>query len=141
MCVWCVLFVVDFCDVIVDPTHRKKRSRVPRAVPSFSGHRNSVLLRCAMQNEASLSPVKNSESTVLKDGLHTNTLASEGKECSLRSWTLDLKSAVFWFVVYRKTARRHVASCEMDSGHWALRSLSSTGPFKSSCLVRTLKTL
>ena len=51
---------------------------------------------------------------------------------------IHLKSGVFWFVVYRKTARRHVASCEMDSGHWALRSLSFPGPFKSSCLVRTL---
>ena len=49
-----------------------------------------------------------------------------------------LKSGVFWFVVYRKTSRRHMASCEMDSGHWALRSLSFPGPFKSSCLVRTL---
>ena len=50
----------------------------------------------------------------------------------------DLKSGVFWFVVYRKTARRHVASCEMDSGHWALRSLSFPGPLKASGLVRTL---
>ena len=39
----------------MDPTHRKKRPRVPRAVPSFSEHRNSVLLRCAMQNEAARS--------------------------------------------------------------------------------------
>ena len=39
----------------------------------------------------------------------------------------DLKGGVFWFVVYRKTARRHVASCEMDSGHWALRPLSLPG--------------
>ena len=46
--------MVDFCDVTVSPTHRKKRPRVPRAVPSFSEHRNSVLLRCAMQNEASI---------------------------------------------------------------------------------------
>ena len=52
MCVWCIIFVVDFCDITVDHTHRKKRPRVPRAVPSFSEHRNSVLLRCAMQNEA-----------------------------------------------------------------------------------------
>ena len=45
--------MVDFCDFTVSPTHRKKRPRVPRAVPSFSEHINSVLLRCAMQNEAS----------------------------------------------------------------------------------------
>ena len=54
LCVCGVFFVVDFCDVTVSPTHRKKRPRVPRAVPSFSEHRNSVLLRCAMQNEASI---------------------------------------------------------------------------------------
>ena len=33
---------------------RKKRPRAPRAVPSFSEHRNTVLLRYAMQNDASM---------------------------------------------------------------------------------------
>ena len=32
--------------------HNSKRPRVPLAVASFSEHRNSVLLRCATQNEA-----------------------------------------------------------------------------------------
>ena len=36
---------VGFRNVI--PMHNSKRPRVPRAVPSFSEHRNSVLLRCA----------------------------------------------------------------------------------------------
>ena len=63
LCVCGVFFVVGFCDVTVDPTHRKKRPRVPRAVPSFSEHRNCVLLRCAMQNEAP--PIGDTEATPL----------------------------------------------------------------------------
>ena len=43
---------VGVSDVI--PMHNSKRPRVPRVVPSFSEHRNSVLLRCATQNEASI---------------------------------------------------------------------------------------
>ena len=49
---------VSKCDVAesatVIPMHNSKRPRVPRVVPSFSEHRNSVLLRCATQNEASI---------------------------------------------------------------------------------------
>ena len=33
--------------------------------------------------------MKNSEPTVFKDGLDANTLASEGKECTLRSWHIE----------------------------------------------------
>ena len=52
----------------------------------------------------------------------------------------DLKSGVFLVcgVQENGTAPFGLASCEMDSGHWALRSLSLPGPFKPSCLVRTL---
>ena len=55
LCVCGVFFLWSiFVMSLWSPTHRKKRPRVPRAVPSFSEHRNSVLLRCAMQNEASI---------------------------------------------------------------------------------------
>ena len=42
--------------------------------------------------------------------------ASEMRERAEKDDTSeDLKSGVFWFVVYRKTSPRHVESCEMDS--------------------------
>ena len=41
---------------------------------------NDTLLRACY-----FSPVKNSESTVFKDGLHVSTLASEGTECESKT--------------------------------------------------------
>ena len=65
-----------------------------------------------------------------RNGRPTN---STNKNERARATTKNTKkSGVFWFVVYRTTARRHLASFEMDSGHWALRSLSFPGRVPSN---------
>ena len=59
-------------------------SRQPTAQPRLLVVRDDLTTVGSNRFDDSISPVKNSESTVFKDGLD-NTLASEGGECTLRS--------------------------------------------------------